>query len=270
MDNIEYKFFNDFINKVQLKILEHGYLEAGPDWKFMQLSSPFNRLYFVTKGEAVIQCGMEQIWLEPGKMYLIPLNNTCDYICSNMLHKFYIHFRLEFIPGHDLFEGYRKCEGLPYETNLVEELISGGVQGTIGGLLRCKGILFSCISRFLKSNLGYLNAQLKISSKYEILYNYIMNNCNAELRVNKTAQYLNLPMVNLSKNFKNDVGITLKKFLDEKVIQKAEELLLVTDKTVKEIAYELKFTDEFHFSRFFKRYAGISPSLYRQRNNTFK
>jgi AraC-like DNA-binding protein len=270
MDNIEFKFFNDFINKVQFKILEHGYLKAGSDWKFMQLSSPFNRLYFVLKGTAGIHCGSEHIRLEPGKMYLIPLNNTCDYICSNILNKFYIHFRLEFIPGHDLFEGYKPCEGLPFEEYLVRELIDSGRQGDINGLLNCKGILLSCISRFIQENSEHLQEQIKLSSKYEKLYGYIMNNCNAELRVTEIARYMNLPLVNLSKNFKNDMGTTLKKFLDGKIIQKAEEMLLVTDKAVKEIAFELKFSDEFHFSRFFKRYTGLSPSLYRQRNNTFK
>jgi hypothetical protein len=70
MRNIEYESFNDVINTVHLKILEHGHLYAGTDWKFLQLSSPFNRLYFVIKGDARIRCGNEEIMLEPERCTL--------------------------------------------------------------------------------------------------------------------------------------------------------------------------------------------------------
>lgn len=270
MRNIEYKTFNEVINTVHLRVLEHGHLHAGTDWKFLQLSSPFNRLYFVIKGNAHICCGKEQTALEPGKMYLIPLNNTCDYICENFLHKFYVHFRLEFIPGHDLFEGYRKCESIPFDQKIVNAFIQSGEQGDIEGLINSKGILLSCISQFLKGNQHPLNEQIIISSKYQKLYTFIMENCSANLRICEIADYLNITPVNLSMNFKNDTGVALKKYIEGKVIQRAEEALLVTDKTIKEIAYDLEFSDESHFSKYFKNNTGMSPGQYRKRSNTYK
>jgi len=48
--NIEFNSFNQIINSVNLKILEHGLLNAGKDWNFPGLNSPFNRLYFVISG----------------------------------------------------------------------------------------------------------------------------------------------------------------------------------------------------------------------------
>jgi len=47
------------------------------------------------------------------------------------------------------------------------------------------------------------------------------------------------------------------------VIEAKRELYL-TSKSIKAIAYELGFNDEFYFSRFFKSNAAVSPQLYRE------
>ena len=38
----------------------------------------------------------------------------------------------------------------------------------------------------------------------------------------------------------------------------------MTSKTIKEIAWELGYEDEYYFSRFFKINADVSPQVYRQ------
>jgi AraC-like DNA-binding protein len=79
-----------------------------------------------------------------------------------------------------------------------------------------------------------------------------MEHCSASLRICDIAEYLNIPAINLSKNFKNDTGITLKKYIEDKVIQKAEEALLITDKTIKEIAYDYNLMTNFIFQDILK------------------
>jgi AraC-like DNA-binding protein len=44
----------------------------------------------------------------------------------------------------------------------------------------------------------------------------------------------------------------------------AKRELYLTNKTVKEIAYDLGFGDEHYFSRFFKNNAEVSPQIYRE------
>jgi len=51
--------------------------------------------------------------------------------------------------------------------------------------------------------------------------------------------------------------------ISERIIIEAKRELYLTNKAVKEIAYELGYDDEYYFSKFFKVNTDISPQLYR-------
>jgi len=67
----------------------------------------------------------------------------------------------------------------------------------------------------------------------------------------------------LSNNF-----VKLKKsplqIIHDRVILEAKRLLIYTDKTAKEIAYELGFEDASHLSRMFKKHTSFSPSEFKK------
>lgn len=270
VENQEFGSFNQIINSINLKVLEHGYLRTGTEWNFMDLSSPFNRLYFVLSGRGHIRNEQNQVALTGGNAYLVPLYNSYDYVCEDYLVKFYIHFRMELIPGHDLFEGSKACGVLPVEGDVITGLIESARDGSVGEIAKCKGILLTYIGKFMEFNSYDIGEQIKLASKYAALYGYVKDNCSARLRVKEIAEHLNMTVTNLSKAFKADTGRTLKSYIDSKMVQKAQELLLTTSLPVKDVAFRLDFNDEFHFSRFFKNHTGISPNKYRQRSNTFK
>ena len=55
-------------------------------------------------------------------------------------------------------------------------------------------------------------------------------------------------------------------YLMENKIQEAENYLLYTGLSVKEIAAELAFSDQYHFSNAFKKHKGCSPSEFRKQH----
>ena len=67
----------------------------------------------------------------------------------------------------------------------------------------------------------------------------------------------------LAKITKSHFNKTLSSLINERIIIEAKRELYLSDKTVKEIAYELGYEDEYYFSRFFKTNADISPQIYR-------
>ena len=68
----------------------------------------------------------------------------------------------------------------------------------------------------------------------------------------------------LAKITNSHFNKTLSDLINERIIIEAKRELYLTDKTVKEIAYELGYDDEHYFSRFFKVNAEVSPHLYRE------
>ncbi|WP_207891750.1 helix-turn-helix domain-containing protein [Maribacter algicola] len=68
----------------------------------------------------------------------------------------------------------------------------------------------------------------------------------------------------LSKLTKSHFNKTLTDLISKRIIIEAKRELYLTNKTVKEIAYELGYNDEYYFSRFFKKNAEVSPQIYRE------
>ena len=59
--------------------------------------------------------------------------------------------------------------------------------------------------------------------------------------------------------------------INDRIILEAKRLLLYSDKTAKEIAYELGYNESGHFSRFFKKEVGLSPINFKKSKvNAFK
>ena len=77
------------------------------------------------------------------------------------------------------------------------------------------------------------------------------------------AKSLNISSKALAKITKTHFNKTLTDLISERIIIEAKRELYLTNKAVKEIAYELGYQDEYYFSRFFKNNADISPQMYR-------
>jgi AraC family transcriptional activator of pobA len=77
------------------------------------------------------------------------------------------------------------------------------------------------------------------------------------------ADLLNITPKALAKIAKNHFNKTLTDLIAERIIIEAKRELYLSNKAVKEIAYELGYDDESYFSRFFKANTSISPQTFR-------
>jgi len=77
------------------------------------------------------------------------------------------------------------------------------------------------------------------------------------------AGLLNITPKYLTELTKELTGKTASELIDDRVILEAKVLLKNPDLSIKQIAEELNFSDQFFFSKYFKNFTGISPSQYR-------
>jgi AraC family transcriptional activator of pobA len=95
------------------------------------------------------------------------------------------------------------------------------------------------------------------------LRNFIEQNFKTKHSASDYADLLNISTKALAKITKNHFNKTLTNLIAERIIIEAKRELYLTNKAVKEIAYELGYDDEHYFSRFFKTNADVSPQTYR-------
>lgn len=69
----------------------------------------------------------------------------------------------------------------------------------------------------------------------------------------------------LSTVIKSKTGKSVNAWISEKIVASAQAILSRSGASVQEVAYQLGFKEPGHFSRFFKKHTGITPSEFRHR-----
>jgi len=82
---------------------------------------------------------------------------------------------------------------------------------------------------------------------------------------NDYAQLLAMSPNNFSKRCMRYFKRTPSQMIQERLVLEAKKQLHLTRQSIKEIAYNLKFQDEFYFSRFFKKLTQVSPQSFRNK-----
>ena len=93
---------------------------------------------------------------------------------------------------------------------------------------------------------------------------YMSEHLDQPMRVSALAALANLSPAHFSMLFKEQTGCSTRDYLHLLRIHRACQLLRSSTLNVKEIATRLGYQDQFHFSRQFKAFQGVSPSEYRE------
>ena len=81
-------------------------------------------------------------------------------------------------------------------------------------------------------------------------------------KVSQYANHLHISPDYLNTVLKSSTGKGAKEHIQDRIIMEARRLFLFADMSIKEVGYHLGFNEPAHFSSFFKKCMGISPSSY--------
>lgn len=99
---------------------------------------------------------------------------------------------------------------------------------------------------------------------------HMRENIHAKIDLQQLADEHQMSYAYLRKMFKKYTGVSPHQYHLEMKIMGARELILSTDKSIKEISYELGFESIYYFSRLFKKKTGVNPSQLRKVPDTFE
>jgi len=247
-------------NELHLSI-DHAYY--GEIHSFEGANSlPVNRLYFNLDETGEIFWSESKKVLEKGSIAFIPYNIPLSYKFSGG-RMVAFHFNLEIFPKADLFADQTECF-IFSEPEVCKKIYDTMFRfSSLKELLAIQLEIISISSRYLNKDLNFFEKQVQLRTKHEKLLGLIDRHLDAELNVEKLANLMGTNRNQLSKSFNRDVGFPLKKYLSQQLVRKSSKLLLESN-AVKTVAENLRFSDEFYFSRFFKKHTKMSPSAFKR------
>ncbi|WP_459481618.1 response regulator transcription factor [Clostridium saccharoperbutylacetonicum] len=94
---------------------------------------------------------------------------------------------------------------------------------------------------------------------FENVKDFIKENIETELELEKVAGNFGLSVYYFSRTFKEVTGINFSEYVNKCRIDMAKELLSNGEMNVKEVCYKIGYNDPNYFSKVFKKYEGVSP-----------
>jgi AraC family transcriptional regulator, transcriptional activator of pobA len=264
--------------------LEDKHKDVDPEKGIQALRRQFNLIYLLLDGLHDVYLGAEYRWLKPNDLVIVPENMV--YASSNIRNctGYCIHFKTEFLQP---LVNVPITHQFPFLNSDAEHIINITPEESILIQQAFKDIIreyerFSLEKDYLLRNYIYIlllrireihRPQAKLitetanrSVKYANEFKRLVEKNFLEMReVQQYAEKLYITPKYLSDTVKETFGKSPKDLINDMLLLEAKVQLGSTDKSVTEIALELNFSDQSHFTNFIKRNIGCSPLEFRQK-----
>ncbi|MEC3906691.1 helix-turn-helix domain-containing protein [Tamlana sp. 2201CG12-4] len=154
----------------------------------------------------------------------------------------------------------------PKDSNTVEQLfhlLVNEYQNAKQSNTIIEGLLKALLSKILQFQPKEKNPNQSIYQQFTEL---LSSQDNLSNNVEYYAKLLNTSPQNLNINCRNECSKSASEVISEFILREAKRLLLYTNKNISEIAYSLSFKDNSHFTKYFKRHVGHTPSNFKNEN----
>ena len=257
---------SELIRSVGFYLQEANFACVGTFWKNIVYVWKHHRIYYIESGKALMTLRSATLELEPGNLYYIPQNSVVTASNTQALSHYYIHFIPNAV-GNTLLNAFPVfCKGVPSrpeDKEIFKTIIDVYNKPKLSNAsqLFLNGYMQILLSRFVEKLDPSFDNQ-NVFRFFDIIH-YIDTNIEKKITVKQLASMANLNEVYFSNCFSKIIGRSPLQYIIEKKLQHAMHLMQDERLSIKEIAFQLNFSDELYFSRLFKKKNGISPSEFR-------
>ncbi len=177
------------------------------------------------------------------------------------------------LDNEEAVEGISCISGAVFDQN--DEIVAA--IWITGPLFRVKKLQENSLEEKIRATASRISSSIRqnsipnyINSIVDATKNYMYENYNTDINLNKLAAEFNVGYSYFRRNFKKIVGVSPYQYQLAIRIAKAKDLLFETSKLVKDIAFELGYHSQENFSKSFKKQTGMSPLHFRNNSNKLK
>jgi len=283
------------LDNLKIDILNIELYTVGSEWQHKNVSNPYSRLYFITKGQGLVTHHGKRFKLLPGYMYLIPAYTLVDLSCEDSFTHYYIHLTAELPDGHNLFsqldcrykvksadfginvslfdrllkinpgmELIERDANIPIYRTLLQRCDEMNKSRTPSRRIENNALLRLMLVPFLKSPKDNNGSNIAVgTNRFEQVIKYIHQNLDKTISLGELADIADLNPAYFSASFSKLVGLSPIQYINSKRIEKAQKILLTSACSLTQVARMVGFDDVFYFSRVFKKITSMPPAKYR-------
>lgn len=264
-------FYHDFSIMQQVKFKPIALFHESQEFsRFYQL--PFNMLSITLRSEgedASIVTNLKTGEVRKSRenmIALVPCNLPQFYQHTLRSERLCIHFQLELFPGVDIYSNCNRCfkEYSPALRQEAWEIFQ--ISDPILRLSRCTEFALRFCHRHWPETYP---VNFEKIHQYENMLHTISANISGTTRVKDMAELLHYSFRNFDREFQKLFNMSPKTYLQRELMSRAAAYLANPAENVKSVAEKLRFVNEFHFSRFFKKMTGFPPSQYHKMTSKY-
>jgi AraC-like DNA-binding protein/mannose-6-phosphate isomerase-like protein (cupin superfamily) len=125
-------------------------------------------------------------------------------------------------------------------------------------------LLVNQYSSYLRT-IEIFQQQQRAVERLRPVFQYVGENCGSRIQVGDAARMCGMSESYFMTFFKQVTGLSFMKYLSQHRIQRSQELLVKTDRSIADISVGVGFCDQSYFGAVFYKLVGITPAAYRRR-----
>jgi AraC family transcriptional regulator, transcriptional activator of pobA len=242
----------------------------------------FYHLLLFTKGSGSHSIDFAKFAIQPYQIYFMNPGQVHSWDFDGEVDGYVINFSIPFFQAFLLNPDY--IQQLPcfsgilgnsvinvpenLQTNVYRTFESIIEESESGNKLSLDMIKLLMVQVFIMiSRLGFENTGLNLKSNNYLTLRRFLNLIEKNVSILKfPSEYAELLFVtphHLNAICKELLGKSAGEMIRDRVVLEAKRLMINLNLSISEIAYQLNFNDNSYFSKFFKKYAGITPEEFR-------
>lgn len=258
------------------ELLTGGFHKGNKSWnkQHTEIDNCF-KLYQLTEGSVHVCSNQNDFLLEKGKIYFINGSKLVKQYCKESFSAYWIHFLPKDLMIYQGLLGLSavievQTENIPL-VNLKKSLdflldnIKVSSWEYSYSIMNVQTLIQNTVIQLTKDcNVNDMSTQI---FRLEPAIHYMNTNFKENLHLKELACRCNISPNYFHKVFKQIFKITPANYVTMLRMNSALQLLKENRITIKEIAFDLGFTDNAHFCKTFKKYYGITPKEYQRSQN---
>lgn len=267
MNNFTEKIFDGFENEIKLyycgrrlKNLSHSF---GPYDRDTYL------IYYIKEGTALLKCNGKETEISAKGFFVNFPNSQNTYRCKDnvlwsikwivvdgvMIEKYLSHLGITRENPFIKLKNSREVE------LVFDEMYENFDKNTLASKINCVALTHKLFSLLAEKATAVSTENNYVANAIDLIST---NFSNPDFNVSVLSEMLGLHYNYFSIIFKKETGLTPKKAISNYRMTNACKMLKFTNKSIKEVASDCGFADEFYFSRAFRKSYNKSPRQYRQ------